>query len=112
MNRLLVALALLSGCTGVSARAEKIRQFKGQTEMPGCEFLATMTGTSGWGGSAGNSMGINNARNEVLDRAAGMDATHVVWLEGNASWATTVTGEAWKCPTTRATQPTGAPNKH
>ncbi|MCG9625248.1 hypothetical protein L1D34_10380 [Vibrio mediterranei] len=42
-------------------------------------------------------MGINNARNDILDTAASMGATHIVTKSASGGWGSTFLADAYKC---------------
>jgi hypothetical protein len=62
-----------------------------------CEFLGLIQGSSGWGNKAAN-VGVQNAMNEVREKAAERGATHIVWKAADGTFASVAEGEAFKCP--------------
>lgn len=96
-NLSLCVLALsMSGCaTSPSAGASTI-QFTDLNHVASCVYLGPINGTSGWGGLA-NSVGVNNAKNEVLDTAYQIGATHIVNKSASGGWGSTFMADAYKC---------------
>ena len=66
--------------------------------VTGCAYLGEVNGTSGWSAAAG---GMSLAEGEALDAAAELKATHVVWYAKDASWGTSASGRAYRCPAER-----------
>jgi LDH2 family malate/lactate/ureidoglycolate dehydrogenase len=87
---------LLSGCaTGLSAAGAKIQEADPKT-VEGCTYLADVHGSSGWGNLAA-STGMQNAKNEAIERAAALGATHVVWTNIAGGFSPYVSGRAYLC---------------
>lgn len=96
---LLVAV-VLAGCSApMSQRAAMVRMTNAET-VKDCAFLGQATGSSTLTGIARHS-GYQNAINELLDRAAGMGASHVVLSPNSrpAYWTfeQNVMAEAYRC---------------
>jgi hypothetical protein len=62
-----------------------------------CEYLDDLVGTSGWYGVFAT-QGIENARNEILIKAANIGATHIVWQFPSVGYgSTSVVGKSYRC---------------
>lgn len=61
-----------------------------------CDYIANVTGTSGWGGLAASS-GIENAKEQAKQQAINSGATHIVWLNINGGYSPSVSANAYKC---------------
>lgn len=91
-----VAVMFISGCaTTPSSRASAV-QDADQESVKNCEFVGSISGTSGWGNLAA-STGINNAKNEAREQAGRLNATHIVWLSVAGGYSPNVSGNAYKC---------------
>jgi len=92
---LLVMLA--SGCaTSLSDKAALIKDADDKM-VQNCKFLGNVEGTSGlWGASA--SIGVANAKNEAIEKASKLGATHVYWIEAGAGFLhSSASGRAYDC---------------
>lgn len=86
----------VSSCaTTLSSAASRI-QPADQSTIAGCTFVGDVSGSSGWGNLAA-SQGMQNAKNEGLERAANMGATHVIWANIAGGYSPYATGKAYKC---------------
>lgn len=61
-----------------------------------CEFVGSVSGTSGWGNLA-SSTGIYNAKNEAREQAAKLHASHIVWQNIAGGYSPNVSGNAYAC---------------
>ncbi|MEZ8965475.1 hypothetical protein AB6E53_02190 [Vibrio breoganii] len=98
MNRFLALFCatFLFGCaTSPSPQAQKI-VYANETMMKDCQYLGPIHGSSSVGGAM-SATGVNNARNEALESAVAMNATHVVNKSASGGWGSTFMGEAYKC---------------
>ena len=94
-------LALLAACAAPSV---PYTQVKGGTVKPAtlervktCEYLDDLVGTSGWYGVFAT-QGAENARAEILVKAANIGATHIVWQSSTVGYgSTSVAGKAYRC---------------
>lgn len=87
---------LLSGCaTGLSAAGGKVKEAEPKT-VEGCRYLGEVHGSSGWGNLAA-STGIQNAKNEAIESAAALGATHVLWTNIAGGFSPYVSGRAYVC---------------
>ncbi len=94
------ALVLAACATPLSDRAAKVRIVHSTEEVKGYTFLGQVVGSSAMTGVMRH-QGMENAVNEVLDKAAAMGATHVLMPDKKASYWTfseNVRGEAYKAP--------------
>ncbi|MCL1078162.1 hypothetical protein L2734_08220 [Parashewanella spongiae] len=48
-------------------------------QITDCTFIATVSGTSGWGNLMA-SVGIENAKQEARDKAFQLGATNIIWV--------------------------------
>lgn len=62
-----------------------------------CQFLGTVSGSSGWGNLAA-SAGMKNAQNEAREEAAALGANRVVWTSIAGGYSPFVSGNAYRCP--------------
>ncbi len=86
----------IAGCaTTPSPRASIIRDAD-QNLVANCEFVGSVSGTSGWGNLAA-SAGINNAKNEGREQASRLNATHIIWVSIEGGYSPSVSGNAYKC---------------
>jgi hypothetical protein len=84
------------GCaTGLSAAGAKIRDADPET-IEGCRYLGEVHGSSGWGNLAA-STGIQNAKNEAIESAVAMGATHILWTNIAGGYSPYVSGRAYTC---------------
>ncbi|MFH0781955.1 MAG: hypothetical protein V2B20_08385, partial [Pseudomonadota bacterium] len=87
---------ILAGCaTTKSAMAINVLEAD-EKVVTNCKYLGDVTGTSGWGNLAA-STGVNNAKNEALEKAAKLGATHVVWTQISGGYSPFVNGRAYRC---------------
>lgn len=85
-----------SGCaTTLSPAAAKI-QPADHSMVAECNYLGNVSGSSGWGNLAA-SVGMRNAKNEALDKAAAMGATHVVWMNITGGYSPYAVGRVYRC---------------
>lgn len=91
----LLCLSLSACATAPSQSASVVRDADERT-VANCQFLANVSGTSGWGNLAA-SAGINNAKNEGREQAAQLGATHIVWNVVQGGYSPYVSGNAYKC---------------
>ena len=93
----LIALVSLVGCsTTLSKKAQKVK-LADINMVKGCQLLDTVDGSS----SVGNLMsstGAKNAKNEVIEKAARLGATHIVLTGSAGGYTPYASGNAYKCP--------------
>jgi TolB-like protein len=92
---LIVAPVICSCATTLSKKASLVREAK-EFSVEDCEFLGTVQGWSGWGDRA-EGVGIQNARNQALERAASLGATHIVWVDIRGGLAPVARARAYSC---------------
>ena len=98
VGAVLVLILLPLGACATSRSAAAMRVQEADSNMvAGCTFLGEVAGTSSVGGAVA-STGIENAKNEALERAAGKGATHVVWNALVGGEQPSVSGKAYRCP--------------
>lgn len=66
------------------------------SDVEGCQYIAHVTGTSGWGGVAA-STGIANAKEEAKQQAIDSGATHIVWQDVSGGFSPNVSANSYKC---------------
>lgn len=93
---MVLTVVTMTGCaTTRSALALKVSEAD-EKIVANCKYLGDVTGTSGWGNLAA-STGVSNARNEALEKAAKLGATHVVWNQISGGYSPFVNGRAYRC---------------
>ncbi|MBQ3301671.1 MAG: hypothetical protein IJH04_05965 [Eggerthellaceae bacterium] len=96
-NAVLVSAFLV--CAGSAAtpsnEATQVRDADEQA-VASCQYLQDFDGNSGWGGLA-QGAGMDNARNEVREKAAKIGATHLVWINVHGGYSANATAHAYKC---------------
>ena len=93
---LLIVTSVICGCTTtLSKKASLVREAK-EYSVEDCEFLGTVQGWSGWGDRV-EGVGIHNARNQALERAASLGATHIVWVDIRGGFAPVARARAYNC---------------
>lgn len=92
----LAAMGALIGCASKpTPRAAKVRVATA-AEVKKCEFLGRVSGSSAHEGY-GLVYGRDKAKNDALDVAAALGATHVVWIEVTDGLNPTATARAYRC---------------
>lgn len=92
---ILAALALTGCATHLSAPAQKI-QAADEKMVENCQFLGMVNGTSAFGNLTAKT-GMQNASNEALERAVGLGATHIVWVNITGAYSCSAVGRAYQC---------------
>ncbi|MCI0557757.1 MAG: DUF4156 domain-containing protein [Nitrososphaera sp.] len=85
-----------SGCATTPSPAAARIQPADQSTVVGCTFVGDVSGSSGWGNIAA-SQGMQNAKNEGLEQASAMGATHVVWVNIAGGYSPYANGKAYRC---------------
>jgi len=63
-----------------------------------CTFLQSVHGHSAWGDTCIFTFGLTNAKNQALNRAAELGATHIVWTNLRSGLGgANVSGRAYRC---------------
>lgn len=95
----LIATLAATGCASApSNQAAQITEAD-ETMVAGCEFLGSVYGKTVYGGMA-NDLAVNNAKNNALEKAVKLGATHIVYTElsgGNVNRTGHVTARAYRC---------------
>lgn len=74
-----LSILLLAGCaTQRTVEAQRIIETD-ESSVKHCRLMGEASGSSQYGGFAMQETGKSNAKNEALNQAANMQATHVVW---------------------------------
>jgi hypothetical protein len=93
---ILLTSIIASGCaTTLSHPAIKIQEADAKM-VEGCTYVGDVHGSSGWGNLAA-STGIQNAKNEAIEKAAALGATHIVWTNISGGYSPFVSGRAYIC---------------
>lgn len=90
---------IVAGCAvQPSDRAVQIQEALPE-QVEGCDFLRTVSGSSGQGGLAAREIGLSNAKAAALEAAAASGATHIVWTSlDNGFMSSQAHGRAYRCP--------------
>jgi hypothetical protein len=83
-------------CVSATPKAQLIKEAD-ERMIINCEFLGAISSSSGWGGLAREG-GLQNAKNDALNKAAEKGATHFIWTTIDESWGSPrVSGRAYRC---------------
>jgi ribonuclease I len=94
MKKLLLLLCVLSlAACAASPAAKKIKPTK-EYNVKNCTYLGTV---HSWPGGFCVAISPSNAKNQCLNKAAEMGATHIVWTDADSGWGVSATGEAYRC---------------
>lgn len=94
---LLIFIAVcLSGCSTKLSYQASLIQDADLHQISNCKYLGDVDGTSGFGNLAA-STGINNAKNEAREKAANINATHIIWTTVSGGYSPFVSGKAYQC---------------
>ena len=99
IKHVLITVALAAstvGCATNPSGAGMMVRFADINGVSDCQYLGPVNGSSGWGGLM-NDVGVNNAQNEALDKAARLGATHIVNKSSSGGWGSTFLADAYKC---------------
>lgn len=92
---LAVTTLVLAACaTTLSDRGSRVRWVESKSEVSGCEWLAVVQGRSNYSDAVSN-LSETYARNDALNKAGELGATHVLWLTVGRNSAD---AEAYRCP--------------
>lgn len=70
-------------------------------QVKSCEYLDDIIGTSSYYGVFATK-GIKNSKEEVINKAADIGATHIVWKSNSLTYgSTSITGMAYRCINTK-----------
>lgn len=93
---ILLSIFITPGCaTTLSPSATKILDADAKM-VDGCTYVGDVHGSSGWGNLAA-STGIQNAKNEAVEKAAALGATHILWTNISGGYSPYVSGCAYRC---------------
>ncbi len=93
---IILALSTFVSCaTTLSSTAIKIKEADIKI-VESYKYLGEVHGSSGWGNVAA-SVGMQNAKNEALEKAAKLGATHVIWNNITGGYSPYVSGKAYYC---------------
>ena len=85
--------------THTEDKKEKVVSVKPATEeqVKTCEYLDDIIGTSSFYGVFATK-GIKNAKEEAINKATDIGATHIVWKSNSLTYGSTaITGMAYRC---------------
>ncbi|MDH5612242.1 MAG: DUF4156 domain-containing protein [Gammaproteobacteria bacterium] len=95
-SAIIITISLLTGCaTTLSDKALSV-QLADTNMVKECQLLNTVEGSSTVSGLM-ISQGIQNARNEAIEKAAELGATHIVITNSIGGSSPYVSGNAYKC---------------
>jgi hypothetical protein len=106
---LFFSFLLLAGCGGFAGRQSIIIEASDREQVKGCQLLESFQGPSGYR-MWGPPMVIGNFKNEAIQKAERIGATHILWRNkvlwsNNSHWSNKVKGlgetafvDAYKCP--------------
>lgn len=92
----LVLCSVLSSCATTLSSTGRSIAAADDKMVAGCKFVGDVQGSSGWGGLAA-STGMENSKNEALESAGTLGATHVVWVNVQGGYIPFAHGKAYKC---------------
>lgn len=93
---ILLSSFIASGCaTTLSPSATRIIEADAKM-VEGCTYVGDVHGSSGWGNIAA-STGIQNAKNEAVEKAAALGTTHILWNNISGGYSPYVSGRAYIC---------------
>ena len=90
---LCIYMSVVGCATGLSTAGAKIQDADPKI-IEGCRYLGEVHGSSGWGNLAA-STGIQNAKNEAIESAAALGATHIIWTNIAGGYSPNVSGRAY-----------------
>ena len=71
-------ISLLSSCAA-TPKAKGIQEADSPV-VANCKFLGSVHAASMWGGCLCQGVGFSSAKNQALNKAAKLGATHIVWM--------------------------------
>ncbi len=110
---LIFSFLFLAGCGGFAGRQSTIVEASTPEQVKGCKLLASFQGPSGYR-MWGPPMVIGDFKNEAIQKAEMLGATHILWRNkilwrDYTPWSNRVTGlsetafvDAYKCPVSEA----------
>ncbi len=99
-----VSLLLLVGCGGFSGKQSTIVEADVPYQVKDCQFLKSFKGPSGYR-MWGTPMIIGNFKNEAIQKAEKIGATHILWRNESAGLGETAFVDAYKCPANQEEMP-------
>lgn len=96
----LLALSLAGCATALTTEAARITQVdrNDRTTVKDCKTMGEVVGTSSYGGLFMQEAGKSYAKNQAMNEAANMGATHVVWTTAEGGFfGGKAYGVAYKC---------------
>ena len=97
----LLALSITGCATALTHEASRITQVSHaeQNQVKTCKSMGEVAGNSNYGGLFMQETGKSYAKNQAMNDAANMGATHVVWvLAEGGFFGGKAFGVAYKCP--------------
>ncbi|WP_274882426.1 hypothetical protein [Vibrio harveyi] len=92
----MVMAIVLGGCATKPSPQARMIQFSNEKSVEDCLYLGPVDGSSGVGGMM-SSVGVNNARNDALEAAVKLGATHIVNKSASGGWGSTFLADAYRC---------------
>ena len=87
----------LLGACAATPKAKAIREADSQM-VANCVFFGSVQASSGWGGCLCQSVGYSSAKNQALNKAAKLGATHIVWFNQESGFmGANFSGRAYRC---------------
>jgi hypothetical protein len=98
MRKVLFVLSLfiLSGCGAFAGKESPLIQVGELREVEGCQFLKSFIGPESYG--MYGTPYIGNFKNEALEKAEKLGATHTLWATDDAGIKSRGVLKAYKCP--------------
>jgi hypothetical protein len=100
---LVIAFLIMAGCGGFTGRQSTIIEVSEREEVKSCLFLKSFQGPSSyrfWGPPTV----IGNFKNEAIQKAETIGATHILWRTVNTGLCETAFIDAYKCPPSDVTK--------
>jgi hypothetical protein len=92
---------LFTSCVSHSPGASAVRLTNNPEVVKNCTFIANVSGTSGWGGAAGQSIGARQVETKMKNQTAQMGGNTLYLVSTKGGFTPRGVGEAYHCPMTR-----------
>ena len=93
MNKNILPVILIFTVTGcASSKAVGTIKEASAKNVEYCDYIANVSGTSGWGGLAAS-------KEQAKQKAIDSGATHIVWQNINGGYSPSVSANTYKCET-------------
>ncbi len=96
---LVLSLVAVAGCaSSLTEAGSRVRPvYDADLDHDRCKSLGEVSAWSAHGGTEGSALGVQNAKTDVINQAAEMGATHLVWLGASGGFTSNAKGIAYKC---------------